>query len=111
MTITPNKLFGPTVLTTAAVALYSTPINGQAIFTRTVFTNGSTSPRLLTVNVVRSGSTLAAGNVVIAGMVLSAKQAYVAVELAGLTLESGDKLYANSDGASAVNGIGSGWRQ
>ena len=117
MTITPKSLFGESVVSTAAAAVYTVPANTTAVITRAVATNVGATGAQLTLWVVRSGGARANGNIILgaaaAGQVLSAgaSEPYVINSLAGLVLNAGDALHALSDTATAINLTASGWTQ
>ena len=106
---TPKVLFGPAQLTTGDVTQYTSPANTNTTVTRAVFINVNTVAVLLTVNVVRSGGAVGAINEVIAAYPLSAGQAYVAPELAGLILAPGDFISAKAGTATSINAVASGY--
>lgn len=105
----PKVLFGPSQLTTSDVTQYTSAANTYTTVTRAVFTNVNTVAVTLTVNVVRSGGSAGATNTVIAAYPLSAGEAYVASELAGLILSPGDFISAKAGTATSINAVGSGY--
>ena len=117
MTITPKALWGETVVSTTAAALYTSPANTTTVISRAAFTNVGAAGAQLTLWVVRSGGSRLDGNIIVGasagGQVLSsgASEPYVPAALAGLVLAPGDALHAKSDTASVINSVGSGWTQ
>lgn len=117
MTITPKALFGESVVSTAAAAVYTVPANTTAVVSRLTATNVTAAGAQLTIWIVRSGGARANGNILLgasaSGMVLSAgpSEPYVVNGGAGLVLNAGDAIHAQSDTASAINLVGSGWTQ
>jgi hypothetical protein len=117
MTITPKALWGETVVSTSAAAIYTSPANTTTVISRAAITNVGAAGAQLTLWVVRSGGARADGNIIVGasagGQVISAgaSEPYVPAALAGLTLAPGDALHAKSDTASVLNAIGSGWTQ
>lgn len=107
--VAPKVLFGPTQLTNADVTQYTSPQNTFTTVTRCVFNNTDTVAVTLTVNVVRSGGSVGATNQVISALALSAGQAYVSPELAGLILGPGDFISAKAGTGSEINAMGSGY--
>jgi len=105
----PKVLFGPVQLTTSDVTEYTSPASTYTTVTRVVFTNVNTVAVLLTVNVVRSGGSVGSTNEIIAAYPLSAGEAYVAAELAGLILGPGDFISAKADTATSINAMASGY--
>jgi hypothetical protein len=103
MAITPAALTASTQLGATAAAIYTTPVQGQTLIKRAVFTNTDTSPRTITVHRVPNLGSAAIGNRVISSFRLSPGQAYVAVELANMILNGGDAIFALADTASQVN--------
>lgn len=92
-------------LTTDVLPLYTVQGTHTAIVKAAVFANRSTAAASLTVNVTRSaGGSLA----VIAARSLAAGETYVARELAGLVLLSGDGLTAQCSAAGAIGTVISG---
>jgi len=106
---TPKVLFGPTQLTNADVTQYTSAVNTYTTVTRAVFTNVAAAAVLLTVNVVRSGGSVAGTNQVIGAYPISAGEAYVAAELAGLILGPGDFISAKASAGTSINAVGSGY--
>lgn len=105
----PKVLFGPSQLAAADTTIYTSAANTFTTITRVVFTNVNTVAVTLTVNVVRSGGSVATTNQVISAYTISAGEAYVAPELAGLILGAGDFISANAGTASSINAVGSGY--
>lgn len=117
MTITPKALWGETVVSTTAAALYTSPANTTTVISRGAFNNVLAAGAQLTLWVVRSGGARADGNIIVGaaagGLVISggASEPYVPASLAGLTLSPGDALHAKGDTVGALNSVGSGWTQ
>lgn len=114
MTITPVVLFGPIQIGNVPVTLYTQPA-GIGFVKEVVFTNVTAGTVALTVWIVRSGHAAGATNIVIgaaaAGFALTSGQAYIAQELANLVLVVGDAIVAESNTATSINCVGSGWTQ
>ena len=117
MTISPKNLFGPSVVSTAAAAVYTVPANTTAVISRITATNVSGAGAQLSLWIVRSGGSRSNGTLLLgasaAGQVLSAgaSEPYIVNAAAGLVLVAGDAIHAQSDTASAINLVGSGWTQ
>ena len=112
MAIAPDALWGISVLTASAAAIYTAPANTTTIIKRAVFLNTDTVARTITIHVIRSGGGAAAtANKIINAYPLSPNQAYVPPELANLVLETGDAIHALASTASVVNTLGSGFTQ
>jgi len=105
----PKVLFGPSQITSSDATYYTSPATTKTTVTRCVFTNVDTVQRTLTVNVVRSGGSVATTNAVISAYPISPGQAYVSPELAGLILDAGDFLSFKASANSAINATGSGY--
>jgi hypothetical protein len=91
---------------TQALSNVSAPYGGSVpsgvtwSITRAVFVNTDTVPRTITANCVAASGAPLTGNTMIPGRTLQPGETYVSTELAGLTMVTGDELYAN---ASVVN--------
>lgn len=100
-------------LPAAVAAQYTSPANTTTIIKRAVFTNTSAGARTVTVHVVPSGGAASVSTMLINGQALAippgAGSSYVAPELAGVVLNSGDSLQCFADAAASVtlnaNGI------
>jgi len=105
----PKVLFGPVQVGATDGTLYTSAGNTFTTVTRCVFTNTDTATQTITVNVVRSGGSVATSNQVIAAMALASGQAYVSPELAGLILAAGDFISAKASTGAKINAVGSGY--
>lgn len=108
-TVTPIVGWGPTQLAVAAAALFTAPTSGKVVINRAVFTNVDTTPRSITVYVVRSGSAANAASTVISAYNIQPGEAYVAPELSSLVLINGDAVWAVASAATAITTVGSGF--
>lgn len=106
------------LIESARVVNSATSIGGPVsptkwLLKRTVFTNTDSSAREITVYRVSSGDTPVSANIVIDSQTLAAAGStgctYVAVELADMVLNPGDKLYALADVTNVVNVTASGF--
>jgi hypothetical protein len=117
LAVSPLSLFGPTVVGTAAAALYTVPVNTTVTVNRVVVNNVTAGAVALTLWVVRSGGTNITGNLMVGassgGLSISAGpvEPYVVNAFAALVLNAGDSIWAQASAASALNVVGSGWSQ
>lgn len=110
MTTTPAAIWGPIALGVAASSLVAVSGAGAKMtVTRAVFTNTDSVARSITVNVVRSGSGVAASNRMISAFSIAPGASYTAPELAGLVLATGDSVWALASAAGLVNALASGY--
>lgn len=103
------QVFGPVQLTTGDVTEYTSPASTITTLTRAVFTNVNSVAVTLNVNVVRSGGSVGSTNLLIDAYPLSAGQAYVASELAGMILQPGDFVSCKAGTATSINAVCSGY--
>jgi hypothetical protein len=99
-TVLQAQLLAPTVLTAAAVAVYTAPALTTVKIGRAVFSNTDTSPHTITVNI---GTTATAANQIINARTLAAGETYVSPELAGLVIPAGQQMWALASTATIVN--------
>jgi len=98
------QLVAPQLLTNTDAVYYTAPIsttstgsgNVTAKITRAVFINTANSGITLTVGLVPSGGTLAAGNTLINALTIPANQTYISPELAGMVIPAGSTLHASA---------------
>jgi hypothetical protein len=110
MTLSPASLWGPAQLATSPAALYTVPSSGLAIIRRAPFNNTTSGPTAVTVWVVRSGGTVANASQIFSRTV-SSGLTDLAPELAGMTLNAGDAIWAQASGANCVTSTGIGFTQ
>ena len=117
MTITPNALWGPVQIGSAAAAIYTAPALTTVTVTRAVVTNESASAATLTIWIVRSGGAHSDSNILVgasaAGQSMGGgpSEPYVVQALAGMVLAPGDAIWAISGTNNVLNFVGSGWTQ
>jgi len=109
-TVTPIVGWGPVQLTVSASTLFTAPTAGKSVINRAVFTNTDAStPRTITVHVVRSGGSVSAATMVISAYTIQPGEAYVASELSSLVLSGGDTIQALASAAATITSVGSGF--
>jgi hypothetical protein len=106
MSLSPGVLYLGGALTNALVTLYTSPANSKSLVTKTVFTNTDTVARLLTVNLIRSGGSASAANILVDAQSIPAGASYEATELEGQWLNTGDFIQAKADTGAVVNCTG-----
>lgn len=113
MAVNPAILIESARVTNAAASIGGPTSPTKWLLKRTVFTNTDTTARSITVYRVPSGGTPVSANIVIDAQTLQPAGetgcTYVAVELADMVLNPGDKLYALADVTNVVNVTASGF--
>lgn len=106
-TVSVVLLVPPVQLATEGAPVYTGRTQTTAKIGRAVFTNTSGSAATITAGLTTGGA-LGASTTIISAFSLTAGQAYVAGELAGLVIPSGSLLFAYAGTASAVTLVISG---
>lgn len=103
MSVLNTKLVATTTLTNAAAPYGSPCPNGVTqTVSRAVFANTDSVPHTVTAYCVATGGTAGVGNTILPARTLQPGESYVSPELAALTLNPGDQLYANASTGAVV---------
>ena len=106
MSLSPSVLYLGGLLSNSLGTLFTVPANSKVLVTKACFTNTDTVARLLTGNLVRSGGSAGAGNILIDAHSIPAGETYEATELEGQICNAGDFFQAKGDAASVINCTG-----
>lgn len=106
MSLSPSVLFLGGQLGTSLGTLVTGKANTKALVTKAMFANTDTDARLLTVNLVRSGGSASAANILINAQPIASGESYEATELEGQILNPGDTIQAKADAVAVVNCTG-----
>jgi hypothetical protein len=88
----------------ANTGILMTPVAaGPVVLTNVLFANTNSAVETIVVYLVRSGGNPGPANAAIPGQVLAPNQTYVAPELCGRVLNTGDALYGKSTDGSVVS--------
>lgn len=108
MSIFPTRLFDSQQLGVAAATLFTSKVNIKTIIKKLTFCNTTTSARLVTVYLIKSGGTAGDDNTILKTVTVGPLQTMEAFVTENHILMPADFIQAKCDAATAVTAMGSG---
>lgn len=102
MTVTPKVLIAAKQAENAQTTQYSTPASTKAIIDKFTVTNTSATAASLSVNLVTTGESPGASNLILDTRVIAPHECYSCPELTGQGLEAGGYISTLASAASAL---------
>ena len=108
MTVTPVCIIQSVVVTGSDVSVYTSPASTATIVDKFTATNTDSSNHTLNVNIIPSGGSVGAGNLVISVITVNANSTLDITQLQNQILNTGDAISVKASAASDIIVRGSG---